>query len=168
MSRYGVFDRGVFAVARRLAIAPVGPLALWIVPPSLAVRPIEDWPASALSVLIPVVTLSLLVAIFAVALGLPLYYLFRRLNWTSPILFASGGALIPASIFVLTALLPNESSFSFTVGGEYCEAVVSGVRSACGWAAFYGGLGRLLAFGAAAGFVFWLLLRKRVGEVPAG
>lgn len=167
MSRHGVFDRGIFAVARRLAIAPVG-LALWIVPPSLAVRPIEDWPSSTLSVLIPVVTLSLLVAICAVALGLPAYYLFRRMNWTSPFMFALGGALIPASIFGLTGLLPSQSSFSFSVGGEYCEAVVSGVRTGCGWVAFYGGLGRLFVFGAAAGLVFWLLLRKRAGGQTAG
>jgi len=168
VSRYSIFERSPFAVARRLAIAPLVPLSLWIVPTSLAARPIEEWPASIWSVVVPLVTLSLPVAIVTIALGLPLYYLFRRLSWTSPFLFALGGALIPASVFALTGLLPSESSASFSVGGEYCEAVVDGIRSGCGWAAFYRGLGQVFLLGAVAGFAFWLLLRKRGDELSVG
>lgn len=157
MIRERLYGRPLASVAWRLAVAPVLPLFLARSWRSLADASAEQWPEIVLDNLSAISVFSVTLGVFTLVVGLPLYALYRRMSWASPLLFMLGAAAI-ANSTALLALLPRPPGSSFSYSTRDCQAVVNNVRTACGWDLFFSALWHTAAWGALAGLIFWALL----------
>jgi hypothetical protein len=100
----------------------------------------------------------------AIVLGVPAYTLLRWRRWANVFTSTASGALVGA-IPVGVLLWPGGDRWagsSASVGGV--PTMVDGVVTRAGWENYFQGIGVFALFGAASGFIFWLLLRWRAGE----
>jgi hypothetical protein len=104
---------------------------------------------------------AVLLAVFTIVVGLPLYLLFRLFKVSWPIFFVAMAASIATVIYILPEVLINRSShFGFST--RDCQVFVQGVRTACGWQDFWRGMTVNAVGGAVSGLIFyWLLRRER-------
>lgn len=90
---------------------------------------------------------------FALALGLPLFLLFRQLGWVNIFSSIAGGFLVGvAGEFILTLGQFNRG-YSSSIGGV--PHVINGVLTAAGWASYFKTLLLFGFVGALSGLVFW-------------
>lgn len=151
----------LWSIAWRLAVAPWP--AMWLLTFQHDVRS-GDVAAAVLSTLTKTLFANMWLSAIALVVGLPLYILYRRLNWSAWWSYALGAALIglsTASLVLLQSPAPGGSFSSFSNASGSCDAVVDGVRTNCGWAAVVEALGFTAVFAAVSGLVFWALLRWR-------
>jgi hypothetical protein len=115
---------------------------------------------------------SLIVGIWLTAicivLGYPTYLVFRRLRWSAWWGYVAGAGLIGGAISALILLQPptpgQQFSYYSNAGGS-CDAVIDGVRTACGWESSLRSIAMVAAFAGACGLVFWMLLRWRSSPI---
>jgi uncharacterized membrane protein len=155
------------SVSWRLALAPIPSLLLFAGLSDLPSTPAADWGDLFWRVLMAAIFMGWIVALLAVAIGLPLYLAYRRLNVTSPILYAVGAASVAALLYAWPTFLPSSPTSTFSFSTRDCRVVIDNVRTACGWDMFYDSLWWNVGYGALAGLVFWLLLRWRAKSVAA-
>jgi hypothetical protein len=160
------FQHSLMGVAWRLALAPQP--SLWLSAGLFTVlqTPLEQWPAFIVDIVTKCLIFGLFVAVFTIAVGLPLYLLYRRLGWRWPVAYALGAAAVAVAVYVLPEFLPRNGTFGYST--RDCEVFVRGVRTACGWDEFRAGVWMNVVYGGLAGTVLWALLltggRRRVAE----
>jgi hypothetical protein len=158
-----------WSIAWRLIVAPWPVTWLLFIPNQIR---LTDTLLSFVAAFSTSMFLNAWLSVIALVAGLPLYLFYRRLGWSSWWLYALGAALIGTLILALFALLPSAtvtsySYFSNATGS--CDAIVDGVRTACGWMSVFVTMGFVAVFGAASGVAFWALLRwrRRSGPRPS-
>lgn len=105
----------------------------------------------------------------ALIAGLPLYALYRKLGWQRWWLYCGGAALVAAAVAALFFLQPpgQGSWASYSSAKGKCDAIIDGIRTACGWRDALGVVGVFAGYGTASGLVFWGLLRWRQRTRPS-
>jgi hypothetical protein len=111
---------------------------------------------SALSMTIGASPLVVLLALFGVIVGLPLYLVFRALRLSRPLWFVLGASLVAITVYALPSVFPNNPTVHYFAEGH--NIIVRGERTPYGWLLFWRGVLTSAAAGALVDLVFWLLL----------
>lgn len=108
---------------------------------------------------VPLALLAFFISVgHAVALGLPLFVIFRSRGWINVMSCITGGTIVgavPGGLLTWPFRPGNGTHSSF----NGVVTIVDGIPTAAGWLAYIQFLAFLGAFGALAGFVFWLALK---------